>query len=355
LAPTDTAGRAVAWAVVGLGGYARERMLPALRRARGTRLAGVYTRSELVRTGVAAEYGVRGYGSLQAILEDPAFDLVYLATPHDLHAAQTVACAVAGKHVLVEKPMAVSEAEAGAMVDACTRAGVTLRVGFQFRYHPAHRQAQALLASGEIGDLVWAAARWSAYRPADTGWRLDLGRAGGTLLTARGVHLIDLIRFVTDTECVAVSGMSDGLRPESPADDVTVGLLALTSGAFAHVLCTRLVAGGGRWDRALRDAGDDRLPLHLRRRARGNTRDAERGCRTKAELRSLRPAGRAGRVRQRRGSRGARAAPSGHRGRRGARRGRHHHAGRLGPDRAHRHAGSRRPWVTEGRGPIDLL
>jgi 1,5-anhydro-D-fructose reductase (1,5-anhydro-D-mannitol-forming) len=243
LAPTDTAGRAVAWAVVGLGGYARERMLPALRRARGTRLAGVYTRSELVRTRVAAEYGVRGYGSLQAILEDPAVDLVYLATPHDLHAAQTVACAVAGKHVLVEKPMAVSEAEAGAMVDACTRAGVTLRVGFQFRYHPAHRHARALLASSEIGDLVWAAARWSAYRPADTGWRLDLGRAGGTLLAARGVHLIDLIRFVTDTECVAVSGMSDGLRPESPADDVTVGLLALTSGAFAHVLCTRLVAG----------------------------------------------------------------------------------------------------------------
>jgi 1,5-anhydro-D-fructose reductase (1,5-anhydro-D-mannitol-forming) len=235
--------KTVGWALVGLGTYARGRMLPALRRADGTRVVGVYTRTRAVSAEVAREYGARDYGSLATALADPEVDLVYLATPHDLHAAQALTCAAAGKHILVEKPMALSVGEATAMVEACDRAGVRLFVGFQWRHHPAHQRARALVTAGEIGEVVWASARWTAYRPADTGWRVDPGRSGGTLLTARGVHLIDLIRFITSTEYVAVSGMSDGLQPHHPADDVTVGLLQLKSGGFADLLCTRLVPG----------------------------------------------------------------------------------------------------------------
>jgi 1,5-anhydro-D-fructose reductase (1,5-anhydro-D-mannitol-forming) len=220
-------------------------MLPAFRRSRLARLVGVYSRSSDVTREVAQAYGVRGYATLDDALEDREVQAVYLATPNDLHKDQTVRAARARKHVLVEKPMALSVEDATAMVRACAGAHVTLHVGFHLRFHPAHQRARTLVAAGEIGDVVWAGARWVSERPPDQGWRLDPARAGGTLLTARGVHLLDLIRFVCGTEFVSVSGCSDGLRPERPVDDTTAAMGMLASGGVAHVVCSRLVPGGG--------------------------------------------------------------------------------------------------------------
>ncbi|TMJ12702.1 MAG: Gfo/Idh/MocA family oxidoreductase [Bacillati bacterium ANGP1] len=234
---------AVGWGVVGLGIHAVGRMLPVLRRSRRARLIGVYSRRQDVTHDIAARCGVRGYETFDDVLRDPEIQVVYLATPHDVHAEQTLRCAAAGKHVLVEKPMALSVEDAAAMVRACAGAGVQLYVGFHLRFHPAHRQARAVVASGQIGDLVWAEARWLSFRDPDTGWRLDPHRSGGTLLTARGVHLIDLIRYVCRAEFRTISGLSDGLRPEHPADDLTAAMGTLSSGGVAHLVCSRLVPG----------------------------------------------------------------------------------------------------------------
>lgn len=233
----------VQWAVVGLGRHAREYMLPAFRRSRKAKLVAVYTRTDAVRRQIAAEYAVRDYATLEALLDDPAIDVIYLATPHDLHSPQTLACAKAQKHVLVEKPMTISSSDAADMVEACAQAGVKLLVGFQLRHHPAHQRMRELIADGAIGDVVHVSGRWASYRDPDTGWKLDLDRAGGTLLTARGVHLIDLIRFVCGSEYTTIAGLSDGLRADRQADTVTSGLAKLASGAVAHFLCTRLVPG----------------------------------------------------------------------------------------------------------------
>lgn len=242
---TKRSESAAGWAVVGLGIHAVERMLPAFRRAHLARLVGVYSRRPDVTREVARTYGVRGYSTLDGVLEDPDVQAVYLATPNDLHRDQTVRAAAARKHVLVEKPMALSVEDATAMVRACAGADVKLYVGFHLRFHPAHQRTRALVAGGEIGDVVWAGARWVSQRAPDRGWRLEPGRSGGTLLTARGVHLLDLVRFVCATEFVSVSGCSDGFRPEKPPDDTTAGMGRLASGGLAHVVCSRLVPGGG--------------------------------------------------------------------------------------------------------------
>jgi len=231
------------WAVVGLGVHAVERMLPAIRRSSHARLVGICSRRRSVANDIAGRYGVRAYETLDAVLADPDVRIVYLATPNDAHAEQTLRCAAAGKHVLVEKPMALSPEEAAAMVRAASAAGVGLYVGFQLRFHPAHLRARDIVRTGEIGDVVWAGARWASYRERDTGWRLDLKRSGGTLLTARGVHLIDLVRFVCASEFECVSGMSDGLRADQPADDLTQGIGRLASGTFVSMLCSRLATG----------------------------------------------------------------------------------------------------------------
>src|SRR3972149_3048745 len=161
LDPTTISHPLAGWAVVGLGSHARARFLPALQRSRTAKLLGVYTRNEAVKSVVANEYAVRGYQTLESLLADPEIDVVYLATPHDLHAQQTLLCAAAGKHVLVEKPMALSVAEAASMVEACARANVNLFVGFQLRHHPAHLHAPALIAAGGIGGVVHVNARWA--------------------------------------------------------------------------------------------------------------------------------------------------------------------------------------------------
>jgi len=234
---------AVGWGVVGLGVHAVGRMLPALSRARQARLVCVHSRRQSVTRDIAAQYGARSYETFDGVLGDPEVQVVYLATPHDLHAEQTLRCAAAGKHVLVEKPMALSAEDAAAMVQACAQAGVKLYIGFHLRFHPAHQQARAIVASGEIGDIVWAGAQWTSFRDPDVGWRLEPNRSGGTLLTARGVHLIDLIRHVCGTEFRAINGLSDGLRPEHPADDLTAAIGTLASGGFVHLACSRLVPG----------------------------------------------------------------------------------------------------------------
>jgi 1,5-anhydro-D-fructose reductase (1,5-anhydro-D-mannitol-forming) len=239
------ADAATAWAVVGLGIHAIERMLPAFRRAKRSRLAGVYSRRADVTQEVAQAHGVRAYASLDDVLEDRTVQVVYFATPHDLHKDQTLRAAAAGKHVLVEKPMALSVEDATAMVRACGAAGVKLYVAFQLRFHPAHQRARTLVQSGTIGDVVWAGARWTAQRPPDVGWRLDLRRAGGTLLAARGVHLLDLLRFTCAAEFASISGASDGLRTDKPADDTTAGTGVLASGGLAQMVCSRMVPGGG--------------------------------------------------------------------------------------------------------------
>lgn len=238
-----TAGGPVRWAIVGLGRFARGRLLPALSRAPHARLGGVYTRNADVRRAVADEYGVRAYETYDAVLADQQVEIVGLVTPHDVHAGQAIAAARAGKHVFVEKPMAVTALDAAKMAVDCESARVGLFVGFHLRFHEAHQQARELIRSGRLGDLVWISARWAAYREPDTGWRLDPSQSGGTILTARGVHLLDLIRYVSGAEFETVSGESDGFRPEHVPDDTTALLGRLSSGASAHMLCSRLFRG----------------------------------------------------------------------------------------------------------------
>jgi predicted dehydrogenase len=238
-----TADGRARWAVVGLGKFGRGRLLPALARAPHARIAGVFTRSPEVRRAVAEEYGAAAYETYEAALADPRVDIVGLVTPHDLHAVQAVAAAAARKHLFVEKPLALAVPDAIKIVEACQAAGVRLYVGFHLRFHAAHQAARALLRSGRLGDLVAISATWTAAREPDTGWRLNPSSSGGAILTARGVHLLDLIRFVSGAEFVTVAGTSDGFKLDHPVDDTTTAFGRLSSGGAASMLCSRLVPG----------------------------------------------------------------------------------------------------------------
>ena len=149
----------IGWAMIGTGRVHRW-MAPAIKEAKDTQLVAVLSRDRARATAFAEDHGIeRSYDSLDELLRDPEVDVVYVASPNAHHALQTIKAAEAGKHVFCEKPMASTLGECRSMVEACEKHGVKLGLGLQFRQHPAHRKAREIVASGELGQLVFANAQ----------------------------------------------------------------------------------------------------------------------------------------------------------------------------------------------------
>src|SRR6267142_986119 len=145
----------VRWGIVGLGWVAADFVAPAMVKSAGSRLAACLG-SSLDKGRVFAErFGVeRVHGDLEALMHDPGVDAVYIALPNALHHAAVLAAARGQKHVLCEKPFAMTVADACEMVAACRDAGVILRIGHQLRLDAAIGRAREIVNAGRLGRLV---------------------------------------------------------------------------------------------------------------------------------------------------------------------------------------------------------
>ena len=227
------------WGIVGAGLHAEQRIVPAFAKTKAERLHGVVGSSEAAATAFSQRVGSpRVYASIEALAADPAIDAVFITTPNDQHRRQTEIVAAAGKHVLVEKPMALSEADCRAMIDAAQKARVRLGVGFQARHHPVHRAIRELVAAGELGDVVLVRGEWhSSYGPWKN-WRADPRRAGSDVLGAIGVHVLDLMCWLAGAEVRDVSALVD--RAAETGQDQTIACtLAFLNGAIGTATFTR--------------------------------------------------------------------------------------------------------------------
>jgi predicted dehydrogenase len=142
---------------------------------------------------------MRASASLDDLLADPEVDAVYVATPNDSHAEISVAAAAAGKHVLCEKPMAATLAQAETMAAAFEGAGVAYGTAFDQRFHPAHRTLRDLVTSGRLGTVTAARivyACWLGPDWAPDNWRADPDRAGGGALLDLAPHGLDLLQVL---------------------------------------------------------------------------------------------------------------------------------------------------------------
>jgi 1,5-anhydro-D-fructose reductase (1,5-anhydro-D-mannitol-forming) len=229
------------WAMVGTGWHVRDRMAPAARRAANTRLAAVGSRDLARARGYAADFGfARAYDDYSELLADDEVDVVYLATPNHLHERQTIQAAQAGKHVLVEKPMALTSASAEAMVEACRSCGVKLGVGFHLRHHPAHVEIRRLLNAGVLGRPVVFRMEWVKVNPLRDGWWRDPEQVGAYISMARGVHLLDLICFLAGQQPLEVTAMTDGQREDRPLEETALAILRLPQDVFGTLVASRL-------------------------------------------------------------------------------------------------------------------
>ena len=139
----------VRWGVVGCADIAVRKVVPALRASTHGEVLAIASRDERRAATTAGGLGIpRAYGSYDALLADPDVEAVYIPLPNHLHREWTIRAAAAGKHVLCEKPLALTAAEAEEMVDACAAAGVLLMEAFMYRLHPMWRRVRDLVDGG---------------------------------------------------------------------------------------------------------------------------------------------------------------------------------------------------------------
>jgi predicted dehydrogenase len=186
----------IKWGVIGSGGIARRRTIPeGFVPAHNAHLVAVYDASAALNKEVAKEFGAHAAESLEALLAAD-IEAVYVASPVHTHQAQVLACAKAGKHVLCEKSLGRTVAEAEAMVAACRQAGMQFGTAFMMRFQTQHQAAAKMIRDGQLGKPVYARAQLSCwYPPIPNAWRQDPALGGGGSLIDMGSHCIDLLEM----------------------------------------------------------------------------------------------------------------------------------------------------------------
>ncbi len=209
------------WGVLGCASIAVRKVIPAMQRSSRCTVTAIASRDPERARQTAAALGIpSAYGSYDELLADDDVEAVYIPLPNHLHAEWTHRAAAAGKHVLCEKPLAMTAAEAQEMVDACARAGVVLMEAFMYRVHPLWRRVRALVDDGAIGELLAIQAFFS-YRNVDPANIRNIAAYGGGALMDIGCYPINVARWLFDGEPTEVAA--------SVRRDPTFGTDVLTS------------------------------------------------------------------------------------------------------------------------------
>ncbi|APO47803.1 Gfo/Idh/MocA family oxidoreductase [Paenibacillus sp. FSL H7-0942] len=232
-------------AVFGCGAIAERRHIPEYAANENVELVAfadpVVERAEKM----AETYGGKAYSSYEELLANETVDAVSVCTPNYLHAPMAIAAANAGKHVLVEKPMAVSTEEGEQMIEAAKKNGVYLMVGHNQRLMPPHVKAKEILESGKLGKVLNF--RTSFGHPGPEGWSVDgaeswFFRKEEAIMGAMGdlgVHKSDFIRYLLNDEVSEVAGFISTLHKEgTKVDDNATCLLRMKSGAIGTLVAS---------------------------------------------------------------------------------------------------------------------
>jgi 1,5-anhydro-D-fructose reductase (1,5-anhydro-D-mannitol-forming) len=230
--------REIGWGLIGASNIARQYMIDAIRAQPGNAVVAVASTSAERARSFAAEHGIAaGYTSVAELLADPAVDAVYISTTNELHREQTLAAARAGKHVLCEKPLALTVEHASEMVRACRSAGVVMATNHHLRNAATHRRMRDLIAAGAIGKPLFARVFHAVYLPPNLqGWRIDRPQAGGGVILDITVHDADTLRFALAAEPVEAIGLVQSTPlARAGLEDGVMAVLRFDNGVLAQL------------------------------------------------------------------------------------------------------------------------
>lgn len=223
------------WAILGSCGIAKRRTIPeGIVVADNAELVAVYDVNTKANEMLAEVFGVTAASSEEELLASDT-DVVYIATPVNLHLQQVLACAEAGKHVICEKPLGMDSGEAVQMLEACEQAGVKLAVGFMMRFSALHQAALKLIKDGKLGKPVFGRAMISCWYPPMKGaWRQDPAQGGGGCLMDMGGHGINLMEMFFG-EVKRVGCFTNNCVHDYKSEDSAVATLFFENGAMASI------------------------------------------------------------------------------------------------------------------------
>ena len=219
----------VRWGILGAAHIAVSKVIPAMQRSAMTPVVAIASRDIGKARAAARELGVaRAYGSYEELIDDPDVDAIYNPLPNHLHVPWSIRAAEAGKHVLCEKPLSLSAAEARQLIGARDRTGVQIGEAFMMRAHPQWAAVRELLAEGRVGELKLVAGHFSYFRRDPTDVR-NVPEWGGGALMDVGCYPITIARWLFGEEPLEVTGMLE-YDPVYNVDRLGSGLLRFPSG-----------------------------------------------------------------------------------------------------------------------------
>ena len=236
--------RSLGIALVGLGAYSTYQLAPALQKTMYCHLAGIVTGTPEKATRWAGKYdipehSVYNYDSFDDIARNEDIDIVYVVLPNSMHAEFSIRAAQAGKHVICEKPMAISVKECDAIIEACEKAGVKLGIGYRLQSEPYTQEVKRFVREKTFGAVNFVSAD-AAYlsRGNPDQWRLNKALSGGGALLNMGVYSIQSAIYSTGENPISVSAQEFSTRPEyfKDTDETITAQFEFPAGAVGQIM-----------------------------------------------------------------------------------------------------------------------
>ncbi len=226
--------RKLKWGVAGCGSFTENTFIPTLLLLKRSVLTSIYSSNPARAEFIANKFSAASsYNDYKEFLKQD-FDVLYIGSANYNHYWQVIEAAKAGKHILCEKPLALTSEEAEKMVEVCEANNVFLSVNYVHRFHPLSVKAKEIIKKDMIGTIVMVSASFNIdFKPNDN-FRFDIKKSGGGALRDLGTHMIDLLRFFGG-EITDVKGFIDNLVYKSEVDDFATGLFKFKKGGYGFI------------------------------------------------------------------------------------------------------------------------
>lgn len=221
------------WGIAGCGRFTENNFLPAIHQLRKSTVVSIFSNDVSRAKSIADKFAVRNSFSDYDEFLKSDIDAVYIGSANIHHYNQVIKAAAAGKHILCDKPMSLTSAEAEEMVKVCKDNNVQLAVNYVYRFHPLITKTKELLDSEFIGKLVSISLNFNIDFPPGANFRFVKEESGGGALRDLGTHMIDLLRFFGG-EISGINGVVDNIIYTAPVDDFAAAIVKFENGGYGY-------------------------------------------------------------------------------------------------------------------------
>ena len=226
----------IKWCVIGAGGIADRRTIPALLEDKDNVLVALMEKNVQVGETVSKKYGVKCYNDEEEMLKNEECDCVYIGTPVFCHYDQAMLALKYGKHVFIEKPISINAKQGREMLDAFKKANKQLFIGYMMKYHNLHQSAKKLVTDGGIGQVSSIRLQFTCWYPDIKGaWRQVKSLGGGGAIMDLGVHCFELAEYILGEKIVETKSFYGTRTFSYEVEDSALVIFKTESGILGHV------------------------------------------------------------------------------------------------------------------------